>query len=58
MKYVYDLDEPLETKIEKIVKRIYGGDRANFLRSAVRDMDQIRDWGYTDVPVCMAKTQA
>jgi formate--tetrahydrofolate ligase len=58
VKYVYDLDEPLETKIEKIVKRIYGGDRANFLRSAARDMDQIRDWGYTDVPVCMAKTQA
>jgi formate--tetrahydrofolate ligase len=57
-KYVYDLDEPLETKIEKIVKRIYGGERANFLRSATLDMDQIRDWGYTDVPVCMAKTQA
>ena len=58
VKYVYDLDEPLETKIEKIVKRIYGGERANFLRSATLDMDQIRDWGYTDVPVCMAKTQA
>ena len=58
MKYVYDLDEPLETKIEKIVERIYGGERANFLRSAAHDMDQIRDWGYTDVPVCMAKTQA
>ncbi len=36
VKYVYDLDEPLETKIEKIVKRIYGGERANFLRSAKR----------------------
>ena len=58
VKYVYDLDEPLETKIEKIVERIYGGERANFLRSAKRDMDQIRDWGYTDVPVCMAKTQS
>jgi len=56
--YVYDLDEPLEIKIDKIVKRIYGGDRAIFLRSAKRDMDQIRDWGYTDVPVCMAKTQS
>jgi len=58
VKYVYDLDEPLETKIERIVKRIYGGEQANFLRSATRDMDQIRDWGYTDVPVCMAKTQS
>ena len=56
--YVYDLDEPLESKIEKIVTRIYGGERANFLRSAKRDMDQIRDWGYTDIPVCMAKTQS
>jgi formate--tetrahydrofolate ligase len=56
--YVYDLDEPLENKIEKIVKRIYGGENANFLRSAKRDMDQIRDWGYTDIPVCMAKTQS
>ena len=58
LKYVYDLDEPLESKIEKIVTRIYGGERANFLRSARRDMDQIRDWGFTDVPVCMAKTQS
>jgi formate--tetrahydrofolate ligase len=58
VKFVYDLDEPLETKIEKIVKQIYGGEDANFLRSATRDMDQIRTWGYTDVPVCMAKTQA
>jgi len=58
VKYVYDLDEPLEDKIEKIVTRIYGGERANFLRSAKRDMDQIRSWGYTDIPVCMAKTQS
>ncbi len=58
VKHVYDLDEPLESKIEKIVRRIYGGERANFLRSAKRDMDQIRDWGYTDIPVCMAKTQS
>jgi formate--tetrahydrofolate ligase len=58
VRYVYDLDEPFESKIEKIVKQIYGGDSANFLRSAKRDMDQIRDWGYTDVPVCMAKTQS
>ncbi len=57
MNYVYELDEPLEAKIEKIVTRIYGGEKARFLRSAKRDMDQIRDWGYTDVPVCMAKTQ-
>jgi formate--tetrahydrofolate ligase len=58
VKYVYDLDEPLEDKIEKIVTRIYGGERANFLRSAKRDLDQIRKWGYTDIPVCMAKTQS
>ncbi len=58
VRYVYDLDEPLEDKIEKVVTRIYGGEQANFLRSAKRDMDQIRNWGYTDVPVCMAKTQA
>ena len=58
VRYVYDLDEPLEDKIEKVVTRIYGGEQANFLRSAKRDMDQIRNWGYTDIPVCMAKTQA
>jgi len=57
MNYVYGLDEPLESKIEKIVTRIYGGEKAKFFKSAKRDMDQIRDWGYTDVPVCMAKTQ-
>ncbi|WP_278925431.1 formate--tetrahydrofolate ligase [Staphylococcus auricularis] len=54
---LYDLDLPLEEKIEKIVKEIYGGSKVTFTSKAQKQLKQFKDNGWDNYPVCMAKTQ-
>ncbi len=56
-KNTYELDEPIEEKIEKIVKNIYGGNKVTFTSKAQKQLKQIKDNGWDNYPVCMAKTQ-
>lgn len=56
-KNTYELDEPIEQKIEKIVKNIYGGKKVTFTSKAQKQLKQIKDNGWDNYPVCMAKTQ-
>lgn len=56
-KFLYDLDQPIKTKIETIATKIYGADSVRFEPLAER---QIRDYeanGFGNLPICMAKTQ-
>lgn len=55
--YSYELDMPLEAKIEAIVKRIYGGDGVVFTAAAAKELATLKELGYDGLPVCMAKTQ-
>ncbi len=55
--FSYELDMPLEAKIEAIVKRIYGGDGVVFTGAAAKELAQLKELGYDRLPVCMAKTQ-
>ncbi|MEB7823505.1 formate--tetrahydrofolate ligase [Staphylococcus chromogenes] len=56
-KRLYDLDLPLEEKIEKIVKEIYGGSKVTFSSKAQKQLKQFKEHGWDNYPVCMAKTQ-
>ncbi|AMG95857.1 formate--tetrahydrofolate ligase [Staphylococcus simulans] len=56
-KNTYELDEPIEQKIEKIVKNIYGGKKVTYTSKAQKQLKQIKDNGWDNYPVCMAKTQ-
>lgn len=56
-KHTYDLDLPIEEKIEKIVTNIYGGNKVTFTSGALKQLKQIKDNGWDNYPVCMAKTQ-
>ncbi|SQE73951.1 formate--tetrahydrofolate ligase [Staphylococcus simulans] len=56
-KNTYELDEPIEQKIEKIVKNIYGGKKVTFTSKAQKQLKQIKENGWDNYPVCMAKTQ-
>jgi len=56
-KFVYDLEDSLEEKVNKIVKTIYGGDGVIFTDKAKKQIKQLADWGLDRLPVCMAKTQ-
>jgi formate--tetrahydrofolate ligase len=54
---IYDAGKPIREKIETIAREIYGADGVDFLPPAAKSIDQIESMGYTDTPVCMAKTQ-
>lgn len=54
---MYDINEPIPTKIEKVVQRIYGGNGVEFTPNAKKQIQQLEAWGLDKLPVCMAKTQ-
>ncbi|MCI2914696.1 formate--tetrahydrofolate ligase [Staphylococcus hominis] len=56
-KFLYDLDQSLEEKIETIVKEIYGGSSVTFNKKAKRQLKEFTDNGWGKYPICMAKTQ-
>ncbi|AHF05737.1 formate--tetrahydrofolate ligase [Desulfitobacterium metallireducens] len=56
-KVLYELDQPIESKMEKIAKEIYGADGVNFTKEAQKDIKKYTEMGYGNMPVCMAKTQ-
>ncbi|MBQ9980422.1 MAG: formate--tetrahydrofolate ligase [Oscillospiraceae bacterium] len=55
--FSYEDADTIEQKIEKIVKKIYGGAAVNILPAAQKQIDQLAAMGFGGCPVCMAKTQ-
>lgn len=55
--FSYDVNDSIESKIEAIVKKIYGGDGVNFTPAAKKQIDTLTQLGFGKLPVCMAKTQ-
>ena len=56
LQYIYDLDLPLKEKIEMLAKTIYGAIGVDFDRKAETDMDLYNEHGYSNLPICVAKT--
>jgi formate--tetrahydrofolate ligase len=54
---LYPTDLPIKEKIDIIVRRIYGGDGADYSPEADRAIGYIESIGLGNTPVCMAKTQ-
>jgi formate--tetrahydrofolate ligase len=54
---LYPTDLPIKEKIDIIVKRIYGGDGADYSPQADRAIQYLESIGLGGTPVCMAKTQ-
>lgn len=57
LKYAYELDQPISSKIEAIAKRIYHADGVDYTSSAQKQLAQLEEQGFGGLPVCMAKTQ-
>ena len=55
--YAYDLDMTIEQKLDAIVKKIYRGDSVVLTANARKQMKQLEDLGFGNLPICMAKTQ-
>jgi len=54
---IYSLDDSLEHKITKVAYNIYGAAAVNFSDRARTRLDQFRDWCFSKLPVCIAKSQ-
>ncbi|MDD4323300.1 MAG: formate--tetrahydrofolate ligase [Eubacteriales bacterium] len=55
--YTYELDTTIEEKIEAIAKRMYRADGVVYTNKARKQLKELADNGFGDLPVCMAKTQ-
>jgi len=56
-KPLYDVEETIKSKIEKIAKEIYGADGVEFTRACDKQIAKIEELGFDKMPICMAKTQ-
>lgn len=54
---LYEDSLPLEDKIRKIAKEIYGALGVTIAPAAHKELQNITEMGYGDLPVCIAKTQ-
>jgi formate--tetrahydrofolate ligase len=57
LKYTYEFTDPIKDKIIKIAKRAYGADDVIFEKQALKDIKLAEKIGFSNVPICMAKTQ-
>ena len=57
IKFAYNLNDSVETKIESIVKNVYGGDGVVLSDAAKQKIEFINKTGYSNLPVIIAKTQ-
>ncbi len=55
--FAYKLQDGIKTKIEDIVKNVYGGDGADFSPEALKKIEEIEARGIKGLPVIIAKTQ-
>ncbi len=55
--YAYELEGGIAEKIEAIATKVYHADGVDFTGPAKRQLKELEDLGYGNLPVCMAKTQ-
>ena len=55
--FTYDTELSIEEKLELICRRIYHADGVSLEPGAKKQLKQITDLGYGNLPICMAKTQ-
>lgn len=55
--FAYNDEDSIETKIESVVKKIYGGKGINVLPNAKKQIEEIESLGFGKLPICIAKTQ-
>ncbi len=54
---LYDLNLPIEEKIACIAKEIYGAAGVDYAPAAKKNIKRLTELGFTNIPVCVAKTQ-
>ena len=57
LNYIYEDNEKITEKIEKVAKNIYGAEGVDYSDAALEEINKIEQLGYGNYPVCIAKTQ-
>ena len=55
--FTYELDCSIREKLQAIAQKIYHADNVKFLPAAEKEMKQLEDLGFGNLPICVAKTQ-
>ena len=55
--FAYDVKESVKQKITDIATKIYHADGVEFAPSAAKQLQQLEELGFGELPICMAKTQ-
>ena len=56
-KPLYDVNLPIKEKIGIIAREIYGASSVKFTANVEKEIKNLEKLGYSDLPICMAKTQ-
>lgn len=56
-KFAYESTDSIEEKIEKVVKKVYGGDGIVITAKAKKEIERLTELGFSKLPVCISKTQ-
>ncbi|WP_277065299.1 formate--tetrahydrofolate ligase [Prevotella aurantiaca] len=57
LNFVYEENDDITTKVEKIAKNVYGAAKVVLLPAAKRNLQRIKELGFENLPVCISKTQ-
>ena len=57
LKFIYDNEDSIRTKIDKVAKQIYGAKDVAYSIIALKKIKQIESLGISHYPICIAKTQ-
>ena len=55
--YSYELNENIKTKIQNVAQKVYRAKTIEFSDEALENISKIEKLGYSNLPVCIAKTQ-
>lgn len=56
IKFIYEDEDSIEDKINKVAKEIYGASSVNFTDESLIKLGRINLLGYNNLPICIAKT--
>ena len=56
LRYLYELNQPLTDKIERLARSLYGAQGVDYDRKAQEDLALLARHGFNELPVCVAKT--
>lgn len=56
-KFAYDLDDSIYNKLNSIATKIYHAEKIELTSNALKQLQQLEELGFSNLPICMAKTQ-